>query len=118
VESSGTSAQARIEISGGSLAGSQIHLTAAGNRIDAQLLTGSEASRQTLVTAMEAVRERLRARGLMVTGASAPWGSSSEGRRQESRKDRGVQAPPASSSKGVGSFGDEFFPDRHENRNG
>lgn len=71
--SGATTPQARLEISGGKLAGSQILLSASGPRIEAQVLTGNEASRQTLVAAMNAVRERLRARGLLVaSGVSRP----------------------------------------------
>jgi hypothetical protein len=63
--SSGTSnANARIQIGGGHLAGCEIRLAIVGSHVDAQVLTRNESSRQTLVTAMEAVRERLRARGV------------------------------------------------------
>ncbi len=57
--------EARIQISAGRLAGSQIHLAVTGGRIETLLLTSNEASRQTLVVAMDAVRERLRVRGLI-----------------------------------------------------
>jgi hypothetical protein len=65
----GANRQAQIQISGGKLAGSQIHLALAGTRIEAQLLTSSEASRQTLLTAMDRLRDRLRARGIIVSSA-------------------------------------------------
>lgn len=55
--------QARIHITAGKLAGTQIQLTASGRRVETQLLTANLASRQTLLVAMTAVRERLRARG-------------------------------------------------------
>ena len=51
-EDAGITPQARIEISSGRMAGSQIQLTANSRGVDAQLLTGNEASRQTLVAAM------------------------------------------------------------------
>jgi hypothetical protein len=98
VSTGGVNPQARIEISGGSLAGSQIHLTTSGNRIEAQLLTGTEASRQTLVTAMDAVRERLRARGLIIAGGAST--GFSDGRRQERQQDGRNQR--STSARGAG----------------
>lgn len=94
-------AQARIEISGGALAGSQIHMIVAGNRLEAQLLTGNEASRQTLVTAMDAVRERLRARGLIVGGTASGSFSSSDDSQQQSRRQGARDSASARSSTDV-----------------
>jgi hypothetical protein len=71
VAQSGTTPEARIQIAAGKLAGSQIHLTVTGGRIETLLLTSNEASRQTLVVAMDAVREKLRARGLAAAGATS-----------------------------------------------
>lgn len=68
-EGNGLNARARIEISAGKLAGCQIQLVAIGGRIEAHLLTGNQASRQTLTAAMDAVREKLRTRGLALGGA-------------------------------------------------
>ncbi|MEP6652341.1 MAG: hypothetical protein ABJA82_03225 [Myxococcales bacterium] len=70
-DDAGMTPQARIEISSGRMAGSQIQITANSRGVDAQLLTGNEASRQTLVAAMEAVRERLRVRGVLLASAVA-----------------------------------------------
>jgi len=61
--------QARIHITAGKLAGTQIQLTASGSRVQTQLLTANLATRQTLVVAMTAVRERLRARGARRVGS-------------------------------------------------
>jgi hypothetical protein len=72
--------QARIQIGAGQLAGSEIHLALAGTRIEAQVLTRNESSRQTLVAAMDAVREKLKARGRLVGKAST--GDPGEGRDQ------------------------------------
>jgi hypothetical protein len=69
VSSAGTASHARIEISSGRMAGSHIQITATSRGLDAQLLTGNEASRQTLVAAMDAVRERLRVRGVLLASA-------------------------------------------------
>lgn len=66
----GSNEHARIQIEGGHLAGSEIRLALVGTHIDAQLLTRNEGSRQTLVAAMDAVRERLRARGLLLRAAT------------------------------------------------
>jgi hypothetical protein len=63
----GATSQARIHINAGKLAGTQIQLTASGRRVETQLLTANLASRQTLVVAMTAVRERLRARGALTS---------------------------------------------------
>jgi flagellar hook-length control protein FliK len=66
----GANRQAQIQIDTGKLAGSQIRLALAGTRIEAHLLTSSESSRQTLLAAMDRLRERLRARGITVAAAS------------------------------------------------
>ena len=85
-EDPGITPQARIEISSGRMAGSQIQLTASSRGVDAQLLTGNEASRQTLVAAMEAVRERLRVRGVLLASAVARRAPAQEA-RHEARQD-------------------------------
>lgn len=69
VAEAGPISQARIQIAGGKLAGSQVHLSVVGGHIESLLLTSNETSRQTLVVAMDAVRERLRARGVAAAGA-------------------------------------------------
>lgn len=88
-DDAGMTPQARIEISSGRMAGSQIQITAHSRGVDAQLLTGNEASRQTLVAAMEAVRERLRVRGVLLASAvarRAPAQNERDG-RQSARSD-------------------------------
>jgi len=61
-----------LRIEGGRFAGAEIHLVLTGSRIEVCVLTPHEASRQTLAIAMEAARNRLRARGLTVIDA-ARW---------------------------------------------
>jgi len=69
--------RAWLRIDAGRFAGTAIHLSLHGLRVEVCVLTPHEASRQTLSIAMDAVRNRLRARGLtMVEGEPAP------GRRQ------------------------------------
>lgn len=61
----------RIHVESGALAGSEIHLALGGpGAIEARLLTLTEASRQTLVAAMERVRLRLHQRGWTVVAGS------------------------------------------------
>lgn len=82
--------QARIQIRSGRLAGSEIQLCLRGTRIDAQLLTSHEASRQTLVTAMDVVGQRLRQRGLILRAPSAapPSARERDGERPSGEKGR------------------------------
>ena len=86
---SGTShGQARIQIGAGPLAGSEIRLALVGNHVDAQLLTRNEGSRQTLLVAMDAVRDKLRTRGLAFRSAPRAaarqgWDRSTEPRHEE-----------------------------------
>jgi hypothetical protein len=62
-----------LRIDGGRFAGTEVRLSLSGSRVDVCVLTPHEASRQTLAIAMEAVRNRLRARGLtMVEAAPSP----------------------------------------------
>lgn len=62
-----------LRIDGGRFAGTEIHLSLAGPHVEVFVLTPHEASRQTLAIAMEAVRNRLRTRGLtMVEAANSP----------------------------------------------
>jgi hypothetical protein len=61
-------AQARIRIGAGALAGIEIHLSsAAGQTVEAQLLTHAASSRQTLSVVMDEIRSRLRDRGIVLT---------------------------------------------------
>jgi hypothetical protein len=76
-----SSGEVRIQIGGGRFAGSEIHLVSAGSHVHLQLLTGSEASRQTLIAAMDAVRERLRGRGLMLRLSEARGNAREANRR-------------------------------------
>lgn len=71
-----------LRLDGGRFAGTEIHFSTVGTHVEIHVLTPHEASRQTLAIAMEAVRNRLRARGLtMVDAPSSPV------RRQRSRGD-------------------------------
>jgi hypothetical protein len=56
--------EARIQIGDGPLAGIEIRLLAAAGGIEAQLLTPTEGSRQTLISAMDEVKQRLRQKGI------------------------------------------------------
>src|SRR5436190_17513734 len=69
-------AQARIRISGGALAGTEIQLASggAGNIVEARLLTHAASSRQTLAVALDEIRSRLRAKGIVLS-ARAPDGA-------------------------------------------
>ncbi len=72
VGSSAGQDSARLRIEGGRFAGTEIHFVLAGSRLEVHVLTPHEASRQTLAIAMEAARNRLRARGLAMVEAPAP----------------------------------------------
>ena len=61
-----------LRIEGGRFAGAEIHLALSGARVEVCVLTPHEASRQTLAIAMEAARNRLRARGLTMVDAGPP----------------------------------------------
>jgi hypothetical protein len=78
-------AQARIRISAGALAGTEIHLSsAAGGRVvEARLLTHTASSRQTLSVVMDEIRSRLRDRGIALsTGAVAARRSAGAGEQE------------------------------------
>ncbi len=62
----GDSAEARIHIGTGALAGTEIHLQTApgGGVIEAQLLTRVDGSRQTLSVVMDEIAVRLRGKGI------------------------------------------------------
>ena len=79
---------ARLRIDGGPFAGTEIHLVAAGTRVEVCVLTPHEASRQTLAIAMEAVRNRLRARGLTMVDGSAPAEHGPRARQRALRQER------------------------------
>jgi len=66
-------AQARIRIGAGTLAGTEIQLAtgAGGNTVEARLLTHAASSRQTLAVALDEIRSRLRAKGIVLS-ARAP----------------------------------------------
>ena len=69
---------ALLRIEGGRFAGTEIHLALTGSHVEVSVLTPHEASRQTLAIAMEAVRNRLHARGLTMVDAPGkssrlPW---------------------------------------------
>jgi hypothetical protein len=79
--------EARLRISAGALAGSEIRLVAVGSTIEVQLLTPSEGSRQTLIVAIEAIRDRLRQRGIALR-LCAPVGPSPDAAGARSRRAR------------------------------
>jgi hypothetical protein len=64
-------AEARIRIGTGAFAGAEIRLqsSAGSQAIEAELLTSSEGSRQTLAVAMDEIRTRLGARGIALVPA-------------------------------------------------
>jgi hypothetical protein len=66
--------EARILIGAGPLAGTEIRLLATGGVVEAQLLTRSESSSQTLAVALGEVKVRLRARGLVLRTVPADRG--------------------------------------------
>ena len=77
-------AEARIRIGAGALAGTEIHLSsAAGQTVEARLLTHAASSRQTLSVVMDEIRSRLRDRGIVLAmravGARAPAQASEVG---------------------------------------
>jgi hypothetical protein len=78
----GDSAEARIQIGTGALAGTEIRLQAApgGGVIEAQLLTRVDGSRQTLSVVMDEIAVRLRGKGIAL-----------HVKRGEARRDRGEQ---------------------------
>ena len=78
----GDSAEARIQIGSGALAGTEIRLQAApgGGVIEAQLLTRVDGSRQTLSVVMDEIAVRLRGKGIAL-----------HVKRGEARRDRGEQ---------------------------
>jgi hypothetical protein len=84
----GDSAEARIQISTGALAGTEIRLHAApgGSLVEAQLLTRVDGSRQTLSVVMDAIAVRLRGKGiaLQIKPRAA-------GRDRDDRGERGEQ---------------------------
>lgn len=62
-----------LRIDGGRFAGTEVRLSLSGSRLEVCVLTPHEASRQTLAIAMQAVRDRLRGRGLtMIEAAPSP----------------------------------------------
>ena len=81
-----------LRIEGGRFAGAEIHLSVAGSRVEVCFLTPHEASRQTLAIAMQAVRNRLRARGLMMVEATSPPRDRRRGAAGETRRSGDDQA--------------------------
>jgi hypothetical protein len=67
-------AQVRLQIGGGALAGSEIHLRQGPGGIDALVLTRVESSRQTLALAMDEVARRLHRKGHVLRSESADPG--------------------------------------------
>jgi len=85
----GDSAEARIQIGTGALAGTEIRLQTApgGGVIEAQLLTRVDGSRQTLSVVMDEIAVRLRGKGiaLHVKRGEARRGRGEQGERGEQR---------------------------------
>lgn len=59
-----------LRIEGGRFAGAEIHVSVTGSHVELAVLTPHEASRETLAIAMEAVKNRLRTRGLTMSEAA------------------------------------------------
>jgi len=92
-------AEARIRIGAGALAGSEIQLSsgAAGNAVEARLLTHAASSRQTLSLVMDEIRLRLRDRGIVLsTKVPAGRPASATSGADAAKDDR--DAPPGSSA--------------------
>jgi hypothetical protein len=67
--------EARIQIGTGPMAGVEIRLVTGNGAVEAQLLTPTVASRQTLSLAMEEIRQRLRAKGITLRALAMPEGA-------------------------------------------
>ena len=69
IGSGGTEPEARVSIADGSPAGAEIRLVAVGGgrKIVAEILTANAGSRETLTSAMEEIRVRLRRRGIALS---------------------------------------------------
>jgi len=79
--------EARIQINAGPCAGAEIRLRAgAAGIIEAELLTPTASSRQTLAVAMDEVGLRLRAKGIHLRGAADDEGQRN-GRKKNSERD-------------------------------
>jgi hypothetical protein len=65
-------AEARIRIGAGALAGTELQLfsAAAGNTVEARLLTHAASSRQTLSVVLDEIRARLRERGIILSATA------------------------------------------------
>jgi hypothetical protein len=87
----GDAAEARIQISAGALAGTEIRLHAApgGSVVEAQLLTRVDGSRQTLSVVMDEIAVRLRGKGIALQVRA------SDARRDRDNRggERGEQRP-------------------------
>ena len=88
----GDSAEARIQIGTGALAGTEIRLqaTPGGGVIEAQLLTRVDGSRQTLSVVMDEIAARLRGKGiaLQVKSGAARRDRDERGESGERREHR------------------------------
>lgn len=84
----GDSAEARIQIGGGALAGTEIRLHAVpgGCIVEAQLLTRVDGSRQTLSVVMDEIAVRLRGKGIAL--------QVKRGEARRDRDDRGERGQP------------------------
>ena len=69
IGSRGVEPEARVSIADGSPAGAEIRLVAVGGgrKIVAEILTANAGSRETLTSAMEEIRVRLRRRGIALS---------------------------------------------------
>src|SRR5687767_1568845 len=77
-------AEARLSIDRGPLAGTELHLRAGPQGVDASVLTATESSRQTLTSAMDAVARRLETRGHVLRTSFA--GAGRQDRGQDPRR--------------------------------
>jgi hypothetical protein len=96
-------AQARIRIGAGALAGTEIQLSssAAGRAVEAQLLTHTASSRQTLSVVLDEIRSRLQDRGIVLSAKAAPARSAPRA-RDFAREEEGERHRRAGESRGEG----------------
>ncbi len=66
-----TAHEARIELGGGVLAGTSIHLVSAPGGVEVRLGAPTEAARLALASVMDRVGHRLRSRGIVIKAGAA-----------------------------------------------
>ena len=73
--------EARIELGGGVLAGTSIHLVSGPGGVEVRLGAPTEAARLALASVIDRVGQRLRSRGIVIkSGAALETGSRQSGR--------------------------------------